>query len=257
VSGGSDHAEGRADGRADGSAEGRVERLTILVVDDEPAWVGALGAVLGRAGHRIVAAYDGEEALRRFRADPVDAVLLDLAMPGLDGAEVCRQMRAESDVPILIVSGERDRSIPAELLDLGADDYVRKGAPSNELLARIRAVVRRRGRGRGRGQAAASVEQGSTPVGGGWQLDLRRHEIRWRDALVPATAIEFRVLSVLIERLGELVPHSDLLHAGWPTEVDPEPLWLKPHLARLRDKLRSVGAPVPVAVRAVGYRLEA
>ena len=91
-----------------------------------------------------MAAYDGEEALRRFRADRVDAVLLDLAMPGLDGAEVCRQMRAESDVPILIVSGERDRSVPAELLDLGADDYVRKGVPSNELLARIRAVVRRR-----------------------------------------------------------------------------------------------------------------
>ncbi len=118
--------------------------LTILVVDDEPAWVGALGALLGRAGHRIVAAYDGDEALRRFRGERVDAVLLDLAMPGMDGAEVCRQMRAESDVPILIVSGERDRSVPAELLDLGADDFVRKGAPSNELLARIRAVMRRR-----------------------------------------------------------------------------------------------------------------
>ena len=71
--------------------------------------MGALGALLGTAGHRIVAAYDGDEALRRFRAEHVDAVLLDLAMPGLDGAEVARQMRAESDVPILIVSGERDR----------------------------------------------------------------------------------------------------------------------------------------------------
>ena len=81
--------------------------LTLLVVDDEPAWVGALGAVLGKAGHRIVAAYDGEEALRRFRAERVDAVLLDLAMPGMDGSTVARQMRAESDVPILIVSGER------------------------------------------------------------------------------------------------------------------------------------------------------
>ncbi|HET6318726.1 MAG TPA: winged helix-turn-helix domain-containing protein, partial [Chloroflexota bacterium] len=84
-----------------------------------------------------------------------------------------------------------------------------------------------------------------------------RHEIRWHDALVPATAIEFRLLSTLIERLGELVPHRDLLAAGWPTENDPDPLWLKPHLARLRDKLRAVGAPVPTAVRAVGYRLEA
>jgi DNA-binding response OmpR family regulator len=221
--------------------------LTILVVDDEPAWVGALGALLGRAGHRIVAAYDGDEALRRFRSEHVDAVLLDLAMPGMDGAEVCRQMRAESDVPILIVSGESDRSVPAELLDLGADDFVRKGAPSNELLARIRAVMRRRSPG------------ASTPTQApreGWELDGRRHEIRWQGALVPATAIEFRLLALLIERLGELVPHADLLAAGWPTENDPDPLWLKPHLARLRDKLRAIGAPVPVAVRAVGYRLD-
>jgi len=222
--------------------------LILLVVDDEPAWVGALGAVLGKAGHRIVAAYDGEEALRRFRSDRVDAVLLDLAMPGLDGAEVCRQIRAESDIPIVVISGERDSAAPAELLDLGADDYVRKGTPSDELLARVRAVVRRRGDARAPG----------TPAGraAGWQLDVRRHEISWRGQVVPATAIEFRLLAALVERLGELVPHADLLAAGWPTEVDPDPLWLKPHLARLRDKLRAVGAPIPVAVRSVGYRLE-
>jgi len=230
------------------------DALTILVVDDEPAWVGALGAVLGRAGHRIVAAYDGEEALRRFRSDRIDTVLLDLAMPGLDGAEVCRQMRAESDVPILIVSGERDRSVPAELLDLGADDFIRKGAPSNELLARIRAVVRRRSV---RAARPGVIGRNAGGRGSDWRLDLRRHEIRWHDALVPATAIEFRLLSQLVERLGELVPHAELLAAGWPTENDPDPLWLKPHLARLREKLRSIGAPVPVAVRAVGYRLEA
>ena len=222
--------------------------LTILVVDDEPAWVGALGAVLGKAGHRIIAAYDGDEALRRFRSDRVDAVLLDLAMPNLDGAEVCRRMRAESDVPIIVVSGERDRSAPAELLDLGADDYVRKGTPSDELLARIRAVVRRRGQER---TAGTAVERAA-----GWQLDLRRHEISWRGQNVPATAIEFRLLATLVERLGELVPHADLLAAGWPDVPDPDPLWLKPHLARLRDKLQAIDAPMPTAVRGVGYRLE-
>ncbi len=221
--------------------------LTLLVVDDEPAWVGALGAVLGKAGHRIVAAYDGEEALRRFGTEQVDAVLLDLAMPGLDGAEVCRQIRARSDVPILIVSGERDRAAPAELLDLGADDYVRKGVPSAELLARIRAVVRRRGGG---DQRPAAVVGESA-----WRLDLPRHEITWQGRTVPATAIEFRLLALLIERLGEVVPHADLLAAGWHDVPDPDPLWLKPHLARLRDKLREIGAPAPTAVRAVGYRL--
>lgn len=227
------------------------EGLTILVVDDEPAWVGALGAVLGKAGHRIVAAYDGEEALRRFRSDRVDVVLLDLAIPSLDGAEVCRQMRAESDVPILIVSGERDRSVPAELLDLGADDFVRKGIPSAELLARIRAVVRRRA-----GSTAAPGVPAAALPGSAWQLDGRRHEITWRGQIVPATAIEFSLLAALVERLGELVSHADLLGAGWPEVPDPDPLWIKPHLGRLRGKLHRIGAPVPTAVRGVGYRLE-
>ncbi|MDP8905863.1 MAG: response regulator transcription factor [Chloroflexota bacterium] len=220
------------------------EGLTVLVVDDETAWVGALGAVLGKAGHRIVPAYDGAEALRRFRAEAVDAVLLDLAMPGLDGAEVCRQLRAHSNVPIIIVSGERDRAAPAELLELGADDFVRKGVPSAEILARIRAIVRR---------TAARPAAATTH---GWELDRRRHEIRWQGRQVPATAIEFRLLALLVERLGELVPHGELLAAGWPDENDPDPLWLKPHLARLREKLAQVGAPAPVAVRGVGYRLD-
>jgi two-component system response regulator RegX3 len=220
------------------------DHLTILVVDDEPAWVGALGAVLGQAGHRIVAAYDGEEALRRFRSDTVDAVLLDLAMPGLDGAEVCRRIRADSDVPIIVVSGEHDRTAPTELLDLGADDYIRKGAPSDELLARIRAVVRRRS-ARSPAQAAA-----------GWQLDRRRHEIRWQGTTVPLTATEFRLLAALVERVGELVTHAELLAAGWPDIDDPDPFWLKPHLARVRDKVQQVGGTGPLAVRGVGYRLE-
>lgn len=220
--------------------------LTILVVDDEPAMVGALGALLGHAGHRIVAAYDGDEALRRFRSDPIDVVLLDLAMPGLDGAQVCREMRAESQTPIIVVSGERDRSVPAELLELGADDYVRKPFRGDELLARIRAVVRRQG------QPAAAMTR--SPAG--WQLDERRHEIGWRGALVPLTAIEFRLLAALVGRLGELVSHPELLAAGWPDVADPDPLWLKPHLARLRAKLRRLGAPEPTPVRGVGYRLE-
>ena len=231
--------------------------LTLLVVDDEPAWVGALGAVLGKAGHRIVAAYDGEEALRRFRAEPVDVVLLDLAMPKLDGADVVRIIRAESDTPIIVVSGEREKSVPAELLDLGADDYVRKGVPSNEMLARIRAVVRRSGSRASAGNAATTAqESAATERDRGWDLDVRRHEIHWNDALIPATAIEFRLLAALIEYLGDLVPHADLLAAGWPDVPDPDPLWLKPHLARLREKLTAAQAPVPTAVRGVGYRLE-
>ncbi len=233
--------------------EERSEPLTILVVDDEPAMVGVMGALLGRAGHHIVAAYDGDEALRRFEADSPDLVLLDLSMPGRDGAEVCRAIRAQSATPIIVVTGERDGASLVDLLDLGADDYVSKPFRSDELLARIRAVTRR-----------ASVASGGSVGSGGsggsrvdeWQLDLRRHEIRWRGDVVEATIIEFRLLRVLIERLGEVVPHADLLAAGWPGVPDPDPLWLKPHLARLRDKLGHAGAAKPSAVRAVGYRLD-
>lgn len=225
---------------------GPADSLTLLVVDDETAWVGALGALLGKAGHRIVPAYDGDEALRRFRSEKVDAVLLDLAMPGLDGAEVCRQIRSASRVPILIVSGERDRAAPAELLDLGADDFVRKGVPSAEILARVRAVMRR----------TAGPTAPPTPPSAGWELDRRRHEIRWQGQALPLTAIEHRLLALLVQRVGELASHTDLLAAGWPHEPDPDPLWLKPHLARLREKLRAAGAPLPQAVRGTGYRLE-
>jgi DNA-binding response OmpR family regulator len=234
----------RPDTEADASAP--VAPLKILVVDDEPAMVGALGALLGQAGHRIIAAYDGEEALRRFGDDHPDLVLLDLAMPGMDGATVCRRIREVSDTPVIVVSGERDQAATIELLDLGADDYVRKPFRSEELLARVRAVARRSaGRARhGRGDPS------------GYELDRPRHEIRWQGAPLPATVIEFRLLRAMIERLGEVVTHDQLLAAGWPDVPDPAPEWLKPHLARLREKLVAVGAPVPVAVRGVGYRLD-
>ena len=217
----------------------------ILVVDDEPAMVGALSALLGEAGLRTVPAYDGREALDRFRAEAPDLVLLDLAMPGLDGAAVCRQLREESDVPIIVVSGERDAGVTVELLDQGADDYVRKPFRGDELLARVRAVLRRR--------------EGSAPRadGLGWTIDRRRHQIRWQGRQVPLTLIEHRLVQRLVEHAGEVVEQAELLAAGWPMERDPDPLWLKPHLARSRDKLRAVGAPVPEAVRGVGYRLGA
>lgn len=224
------------------------EPLKILVVDDEPAMVGALGALLGQAGHRIIAAYDGEEALRRFRDDEPDLVLLDLAMPGMDGATVCRRLREVSDVPIIVVSGERDHAATVDLLDSGADDYVRKPFRADELLARVRAVSRRASGGRGdRGRGDPS----------GYELDRRRHEIRWQGVPLPTTVTEFRLLRSMVERLGEVVTHDELLAAGWPEVPDPDPLWLKPHLARLREKLVTAGAPVPIAVRGVGYRLDA
>jgi len=159
-----------------------------------------------------------------------------------------RRFRSESDTPILVVSGEGDRSATVELLDLGADDYVRKPFRADELLARVRAVMRRRVVGGGSGPGGAARA--------GWELDRRRHEIRWQGEPLPVTAIEFRLLGALVERLGEVTNHSELLAGAWPGVPDPDPLWLKPHMARLRDKLQTAGAPLPVAIRAVGYRLD-
>jgi DNA-binding response OmpR family regulator len=215
--------------------------LKILVADDEPAMVGVIGAILGSAGHRIIAAYDGREAIRRFDDEHPDLVLLDLAMPGIDGADVCRWIRAAGDTPIIVVSGESDLGVTVELLDAGADDYVRKPFRAAELLARTRSVVRRHHR---------------TPARDGWLVDRPRHEISWRGQGLPLTVTEFRLLARLIDRLGEVVDRRDLLAYAWPGEHYPDPLWLKPHIARLRKKLIAAGAPVPRPIRAIGYRLD-
>ena len=216
------------------------ESLKVLVVDDEPAMVGVIGAILGGAGHRIVAAYSGTEALRRFREEDPDLVLLDLAMPDLDGLLVCREIRATSDAPIIVVSGETDVGATVELLEAGADDFLRKPFRGDELLARVRAVTRRARR---------------TPARGAWAVDRTRHEVHWRAEPLDLTVTEFRLLARLVERLGEVVDRGELLAYAWPGIVDPDPLWLKPHMARLRAKLEAVAAPTPTAVRGVGYRL--
>jgi DNA-binding response OmpR family regulator len=223
-----------------------VPPLRILVVDDEPAMVGAVAALVGSEGHRVIAAYDGPEALSRFDGDRPDLVLLDLAMPRMDGLAVARALRARAATPIIVVSGEGDERTKVQALDEGADDYVTKPFGKQELLARIRAVWRRhRSAGVGGASDAALV------------VDRERHEIRFADTVLPLTRVEFELLGAIIDGHGKLVTHAALLQAGWPDERDPDPLWPKPHLARLRAKLRDAGAPIPVSVRGVGYRIGA
>jgi two-component system KDP operon response regulator KdpE len=217
--------------------------LRILVIDDEPAMVGAVAALVGSVGHRVSAAYDGSEGLRRHDADRPDLVILDLAMPGMDGLAVCTEIRRRGSTPIIILSGEGQEAAKVEALDAGADDYVTKPFGKSELLARIRAVTRRRR------DEPAPAEAGSV------RIDRRRHEAWAHDRLLQLTPIEFALLEELVTARGDLVPHAELLAAGWPGEPDPDPLWLKPHLARLRAKLRAAGGAEPMPVRAVGYRL--
>jgi DNA-binding response OmpR family regulator len=222
--------------------------LRILVVDDDPAMVGAITALVGTEGHQVITAYDGLTAVRRFREERPDIVLLDLAMPGPDGFTVAGLIRAESTTPILVVSGESGEPAKVRALGIGADDYITKPFGKAELLARIAALVRR--------AEMASPPAGAGPLRfGNLEMDPQRHEVRVGRHLLDLTPTEFRLLEALVRAGGELVPHLRLARAGWPAERDPDLLWLKPHLARLRAKLAAVGGPMVTAVRGVGYRL--
>ena len=225
--------------------------LRILVVDDDPAMVGAITALVGTEGHQVITAYDGLTAVKRFREESPDLVLLDLAMPGPDGFTVAGQIRAAGSAPILVVSGESAEEAKVKALGIGADDYLVKPFGKAELLARISAVMRRADRslgapGGGPGSVAAGV----------LTLDPGRHDARVRGTPLQLTPTEFRLLETLVRAGGDLVPHLHLARAGWPAETDPDLLWLKPHLARLRSKVEAVGGPAIVAVRGVGYRIE-
>jgi DNA-binding response OmpR family regulator len=231
--------------------------LRILVVDDDPAMVGAITALVGTEGHQVITAYDGLTAVRRYREERPDLVLLDLAMPGPDGYTVAGRIRAEGDAPIVVVSGESSEEAKVRALGIGADDYLVKPFGRGELLARIAAVMRRADRSIGPATGAGDREGAATTLTlGALTLDLGRHEARVGETRLDLTPIEFRLAEVLVRAGGDHVPHLRLVRAGWPAEADPDLLWLKPHVARLRRKLQAAGGPEIVALRGVGYRLE-
>ena len=219
---------------------------SILVVDDERAMVGMVAALLGEDGYEVVTAYDGEAALKRHADESPDLVILDRGLPKLSGDEVCRRIRATSSTPILMLTGEKGSDERARLLDLGADDYLEKPFSKKELSARVRALLRR-ATPPTRSRPAASI--------GKLTVDSRAHQATVAGEALDLTPTEFRLLAALAVRPGEVVDRRALLRAGWPEERDPDPEWLKAHLARLRSKLDGAGAPSLSNVRGVGYRL--
>jgi two-component system KDP operon response regulator KdpE len=211
--------------------------------------VGAISALVGTEGHQVITAYDGLTAVKRFREDHPDIVLLDLAMPGPDGFTVAGQMRAAGSAPILVVSGESSEEAKVRALGIGADDYLVKPFGRAELMARIAAVMRRVERGPG-GPSGGPLEAGLL------RLDPGRHEALVAGQPLTLTPIEYRLLESLVRAGGDVVPHLQLARAGWPAEPDPDLLWIKPHVARLRSKVKAAGGPEIAAVRGVGYRIE-
>ncbi len=223
--------------------------LRILVVDDDPAMVGAITALVGVEGHQVITAYDGLTAIKRFDEELPDIVLLDLAMPGPDGFSVAGRIRASGPTPILVVSGESGEAAKVRALAIGADDYLTKPFGRGELLARIHALVRR-------SEMASTGGGGSTVAIGSLVIEPARHRARVGEQPLDLTPTEFRLLDALARAGGDVVPHLRLARAGWPAEPDPDLLWLKPHLTRLRAKVVAAGGPPIVAVRGVGYRLQ-
>jgi len=219
--------------------------------------VGAITALVGTEGHQVITAYDGLTAVRRYREERPDIVLLDLAMPGPDGFTVAGRIRAEGDAPIVVVSGESSEEAKVRALGIGADDYLVKPFGRAELLARIGAVMRRADRGPIAAASTAESEGGGSLQVGSLVLDPARHEARVGEQQLDLTPIEYRLAEALVRAGGDLVPHLRLVRAGWPAEADPDLLWLKPHVARLRRKVDAAGGPAILAIRGVGYRLHA
>jgi DNA-binding response OmpR family regulator len=174
--------------------------------------VGAITALAGAEGHQVITAYDGHTAVRRFRDEAPDIVLLDLTMPGGDGFAVGRAIRAAGSAPIIVVSGDGSEGATVRALGGGADDYVVKPFGTAELLARITAVMRWVDSSAGR--AVTRIIEAA-----GLRLDLRRHLAHAGESQLQLTPTEFRLLEALVRARGDIVPHHQLARAGFPAET--------------------------------------
>jgi DNA-binding response OmpR family regulator len=226
----------------------------ILVVEDEPAILRGLADNLTRELHDVLTAADGETAYQLIKQKKPDLVILDLMLPKLSGYEVCRQMRAEGiATPILMLTARGEEGDRVAGLDLGADDYVTKPFSVRELLARVRALLRR-------GQPATATASIDELTVDDISIDFRRYEARKADSPAGAplemTRREFQILRALASRAGEVVTREELLNQVWGLEVYPTTRTVDNHIAGLRAKLeRDPAQPRHLlTVRGVGYK---
>jgi DNA-binding response OmpR family regulator len=221
----------------------------ILVVDDEPAIRDSIAYALEREGYEVFGAEDGETALALSRSESFEAIILDIKLPGRSGTDVCRELRAESSVPIVMLSArgaEIDRVVG---LELGADDYIAKPFSVSELVARVRAILRRRELDRS--------EAGSLRRVGGLLLDLRRHAVLVDGRDVELTPMEFRLLAVMAEEPERAFDRRELMRHLWESDFGGDQRACDSHVVNLRRKLeRDPSRPERiVTVRGVGYKL--
>jgi two-component system KDP operon response regulator KdpE len=219
----------------------------VLVVDDEPQIVRGLKVILGNAGYQVDEATTKQEALDAVSSRPPDAIVLDLVLPDGDGVEVATDIRRWSQVPIVVLSAVGDERQKVRALDAGADDYVTKPFGSEELLARMRAVLRRR-----------SDDGDSSVRIGELEIDLADRAVRRGGEQIHLTPIEFDLLRQLAQHPGRLVTHRQLLQEVWGPGYEDETHYLRVHFAHLRAKLE----PDPshptylITEPGIGYRLQ-
>lgn len=223
----------------------------VLVVEDEESFSDALSFMLRREGYEVGVAADGAAALDEFDRHGADLVLLDLMLPGISGTEVCRTLRQKSTVPIIMVTakdGEVDKVVG---LELGADDYVTKPFSSRELVARIRAVLRRRGEPDE--MLPATLEAG--PV----RIDVDRHVVAVRGQTIAMPLKEFDLLELLVRNAGRVLTRGQIIDRVWGSDYVGDTKTLDVHVKRLRAKIE-VDPPDPrliLTVRGLGYKFEA
>jgi two-component system response regulator RegX3 len=223
--------------------------MKVLIVEDEPALAESVQYSLSREGFDVDVASDGEKALERFRASKPDLLVLDLMLPRLSGLDVCRIVRSESSVPIVILTAKDGEADKVAGLELGADDYVTKPFSMRELVSRVRAQLRRAG-------MADQATSEELLTGGPVQLDVARHEMTVRGERVDLPPKEFELLETFLRRKGRLLTRDFLIDEVWGPDYYGDTRTLDVHMKRLRQKIeQDPHAPAHLlTVRGLGYR---
>ena len=223
----------------------------ILIVEDEESFSDPLSYSLRKEGYEVAVADNGTDGLRIFSAHGADLVLLDLMLPGMSGTEVCREIRRTSSVPVIMLTAKDDEFDKVLGLELGADDYVTKPYSSRELLARIKAVMRR-------GSDASESEESVTLTAGHIMMDVERHVVQVHGEDVALPLKEFELLEMLLRNVDRVLTRGQLIDRVWGANYVGDTKTLDVHVKRLRAKIEDVPKnPVHlVTVRGVGYKFE-
>ena len=223
----------------------------VLIVEDEPDLADPLAYLLRREAYEVEIAEDGPSALTLFREHGADIVLLDLMLPGMSGTEVCRQIRASSGVPIIMLTAKDSEVDIVVGLELGADDYVTKPYSARELLARMRAVLRR--------LAAIDADLDDRVLSGGRvTLDIDRHTVSVAGSEIAMPLKEFELLEVLMRNAGRVLTRGQLIDRVWGSDYFGDTKTLDVHIKRIRSRIeeRPADPSMLVTVRGLGYRFE-